>query len=95
MKTEQPISRQPAETPKTLLAEKHLYSSAQTVPNHGIGHSKDIAAFSSEVFEHQQESSEETTPTWTKSQTFRFALVSCGLFWLVVALGVWAYANIR
>jgi hypothetical protein len=95
MKTEHPISRQPVKTPKTSLAEEHIYGSARTVPPQGLGHHpNDAAAFLSFVFGQRPESSEGATQKWSRAATFRFALVSCGLFWLVVALCVWVYATV-
>jgi len=70
MKTEQPISRQPVKTPKTSLAEEHIYGSAQTVPPQGLGHPKDAAAFLSFVFGQRQESSGEATQKWSRAATF-------------------------
>lgn len=94
MKTEQPISRQPVKTPKTSLAEEHIYSSARTVPPQALGRSEDPAAFPSFIFAQRQENSEDTSRKWSRAATFRFALVSCSLFWLVVALCVWAYTKV-
>ena len=95
MKTEQPISRQPVETPKTSSVEERVYSSARTVPPQRLGHPRDAAALLKLVFGQQDENREAAQGKWTGAATLRFALISCGLFWLIVAIGVWAYFYAR
>jgi hypothetical protein len=92
MKTEQPISRQPVETSsKTSHAEERVHGSARSVPPQGLGHPKDASAFLSLVLGQQEESLDEAEGKWSGAATLRLALISCGLFWVIVAVGVWAY----
>src|SRR5882672_3284900 len=95
MKTEQPISRQPANAPKASLAEEHMNGSARTVSSQGLRQPKDAAVFLSFVFGQYEESREDAARKWSRAGTLRFALISCGLFWLIVATGVWAYLHVR
>jgi hypothetical protein len=91
MNTEQPVSRpDAADIARPSRAENHSLGVAQLAPR-----LRDAATHLDAPTESPDTHSAGATPKWTRAQTYRFVLISCGLFWLAAALALWAYLSVR
>jgi len=92
MKRGQPLSR------PTLITEKASRTEGSDRPADIISHqephdSESEAAILAALLSQQDKCIDGPMKKWTSAQTFQFALVSCGLFWLVIVVLAWAYMH--
>jgi hypothetical protein len=92
METHLPAPRPQEASAKTSLAKKHAQTSEQRVPHHGLDDSNDAFLLSRLLGPHKADT-EDTPQKWSNARTLWFVFASCGLFWLTVALAVWAYRS--
>jgi hypothetical protein len=88
MKTEQPVSYPDAGLARISRVENQSLGTAQKVPLE-----RDTATHLNAPTDHRETRSAGAAQKWKRGQTYRFVLISCGLFWIVAALAVWGYVS--
>jgi hypothetical protein len=87
MKTEQPVAHPLGEIAEISRVGNHLVGAA-----HEEQRRRDTAVRLDPPFDPQAETGL-AAQKWTPAQTYRFVLISCGLFWSAAALAAWAYLS--